>query len=138
MEIGFWLFMLLMALLIPAIMVAFGVVCKKNPPQNINSWYGYRTRRSMASPEAWDFAHRACGRIWRRCGVVMLPVSALLLLPVFGRDVAVVGLWACVLVTVQCVVLIATIFPVERALKRNFDLSGHRIARDDLENKKNL
>ena len=127
MEIGFWLFMLLMALLIPAIMVAFGVVCQKNPPQNINSWYGYRTRRSMASPEAWAFAHRACGRIWRRCGIVMLPISVLLMLPVLGRDVSVVGIWACVLVTVQCVLLIATIFPVERALKENFDQFGHRI-----------
>ena len=28
--------------------------------------------------------------------------------------------------------------PVERELKRNFDLSGHKIARDDLKNKKNL
>ena len=138
MEISLWLFMLLMVLLIPVIMAAFGVVCQKNPPQSINSWYGYRTRRSMASQEAWDFAHCVCGRIWRRCGAVMLPVSVLLLLPVFGRDAAVVCIWACALVTVQCVVLIATIFPVERALKRNFDLSGHRIARDDLENKKNL
>ena len=127
-----------MLLLIPAVMIVIGAVFLKRPPKRVNGFYGYRTARSMSSQEAWDFAHRACGRIWRRCGVVMLPVSVLLLLPVFGRDVAVVGLWACVLVTVQCVVLIATIFPVERELKRNFDLSGHKIARDDLKNKKNL
>ena len=127
MKIGFWLFMLVMALLVPAVMIAFGVVCKKNPPKKINSWYGYRTSRSMASQEAWDFAHQVCGRIWRRWGIVMLPVSVLLLLPVLGRDVSAVGIWACVLVTVQCVVLFATIFPVERALKENFDQYGHRI-----------
>ena len=127
MEIGFWFFMLISLLLIPAVMVGFGMVCKKNPPKNINSWYGYRTSRSMASQEAWDFAHQVCGRIWRRWGIAMLPVSVLLLLPVFGWTVAVVGIWACILVTAQCVVLIATIFPVERALKENFDQFGHRI-----------
>lgn len=119
--------MLVSLLLIPAVMVGFGMVCKKNPPKNINSWYGYRTSRSMASQEAWDFAHQVCGRIWRRWGIAMLPVSVLLLLPVFGRTVAVVGIWTCILVTAQCVVLIATIFPVERALKENFDQFGHRI-----------
>ena len=127
MEIGFWFFMLVSLLLILAVMIGFGMVCKKNPPKNINSWYGYRTSRSMASQEAWDFAHQVCGRIWRRWGIAMLPVSVLLLLPVFGRTVAVVGIWACILVTAQCVVLIATIFPVERALKENFDQFGHRI-----------
>ena len=127
MEIGFWFFMLASLLLIPAVMVGFGMVCKKNPPKSINGWYGYRTKRSMASQEAWDFAHQVCGRIWRRWGIAMLPVSVLLLLPVFGRDVAVVGIWGCVEVTAQCVVLIATIFPVERALKENFDQFGHRI-----------
>ena len=122
-----WIAMALVLLLVPVMMVGIGVLFQKKPPKKINSVYGYRTKRSMASQAAWDFAHQVCGRVWRRCGVVMLPVSVLLLLPVFGRDVAVVGIWACVLVTVQCVMLLATIFPVERALRRNFDQFGHRI-----------
>ena len=31
------------------------LVVKKFPPKKINSLYGYRTKRSMARQEAWDF-----------------------------------------------------------------------------------
>lgn len=32
------------------------LLTQKFPPKKINSLYGYRSRRSMASKEAWDFA----------------------------------------------------------------------------------
>jgi uncharacterized membrane protein len=32
------------------------LLAKKFPPKKINSLYGYRTKRSMSSQEAWDFA----------------------------------------------------------------------------------
>ena len=127
MEIGFWFFMLASLLLIPAVMVGFGMVCKKNPPKSINGWYGYRTKRSMASQEAWDFAHQVCGQLWRKAGLWMLPLSILAMVPALWLSVGGIGLWGTGVVALQTVVMIATIFPVERALKRNFDRFGHRI-----------
>ena len=121
---GFWLFMLVIALLLPGIMVLFGQVFLRRPPQQINGVYGYRTRRSMASQAAWDFAHRTCGRLWFAWGLVLLPVSAALMLPVLGRAEDVVGLWGTVLVVLQLVLLFLTLGLTERALKRHFDEAG--------------
>lgn len=121
---GFWIFMLVIALLLPGVMVLFGQVFLRRPPQQINGVYGYRTRRSMASQAAWDFAHRTCGRLWFAWGLVLLPVSAALMLPVLGRAEAVVGLWGTVLVVLQLVLLFLTLGLTEGALKRHFDEAG--------------
>ena len=90
---GFWVFCLAMDLLIPAMMLLLGRRFLTKPPRTINGTYGYRTRRSMKSQAAWDFAHRTCGRLWSRLGLVMLPLSALVMLPVLGADTGTVGLW---------------------------------------------
>ena len=63
---GMWVFMLCMALLLPLSMMAFGKLFLVRPPKEINCVFGYRTRRSMSSPEAWAFAHGFCGRLWLR------------------------------------------------------------------------
>ena len=68
METGFWIFMLVMDFLLPLIMVVFGKLFQ-HCPEEINSVFGYRTRRSMASQEAWNFAHHACGKLWFRWGL---------------------------------------------------------------------
>lgn len=121
---GFWIFMLVIALLLPGVMVLFGQVFLRRPPQQINGVYGYRTRRSMASQAAWDFAHRTCGRLWFAWGLVLLPVSAALMLPVLGRAEDVVGLWGTVLVVLQLALLFLTLGLTEGALKRHFDEAG--------------
>lgn len=121
---GFWIFMLVIALLLPGVMVLFGQVFLRRPPQQINGVYGYRTRRSMASQAAWDFAHRTCGRLWFAWGLALLPVSAALMLPVLGRAEDVVGLWGTVLVVLQLVFLFLTLGLTEGALKRHFDEAG--------------
>ena len=96
-------------------------------PKSINSLYGYRTARSMKNQQTWDFAHQVCGKLWFRGGAVMLPLSLLAMLPALGRDVEAVGIWCIPVVGVQLVVMIGTIFPVEKALKRKFDKYGRRI-----------
>ena len=123
---GFWVFCLAMDLLIPAVMLLLGRRFLTKPPRTINGTYGYRTRRSMKSQAAWDFAHRTCGRLWSRLGLVMLPLSALVMLPVLGADTGTVGLWCGTVVLVQTAVLLGSIFPVERALKKEFDQFGRK------------
>ena len=123
---GFWLYCTAMTLLVPIIMLYFGRRFQKRPPKNINSLYGYRTARSMRNQETWDFAHQACGKIWFRAGAIMLPLSLLAMLPALDRDVEAVGIWCIPVVGGQLAVLVGSIFPVERALKRNFDQFGGR------------
>ena len=123
---GFWLFCAVMCLMIPGVVLFFGRRFLKHPPKNINSLYGYRTTRSMKNQQTWDFAHETCGRLWVRLGMILLVLSLIALALVFGQDVETVGIVSGVLTAIQTVVLVGSIFPVERALKRNFDDFGRK------------
>ena len=130
---GAWIAMTACALLVPAVMVLFGRVFLRRPPKTINSVYGYRTKRSMAGPEAWKFAHETCGRLWLRWGGWMAVFSVLGMLPLLGREAEAVAWWGLGLILLQCVALFLSMVPVERAIRQNFDRSGHRIVREDLD-----
>lgn len=123
---AFWIFCTAMTLLVPLVMLIFGRVFLIRPPRDINGVYGYRTRRSMRNQETWAFAHRICGRLWFRLGLAMLPLSLCAMLSVLGRGEDAVGICCGVIEVAQLAVLIGSIFPVERALKRNFDDSGRK------------
>ena len=124
--IAFWLFMLCADLIIPAAMIGIGRMFLKKPPKTINAAFGYRTTMSMKNRDTWAFAHRYCGRLWYRCGLIMLVPSAVPLLFVLGRDIGAVANTGLIVAGVQLVVMLGTIFPVERALKKTFDDSGRR------------
>jgi uncharacterized membrane protein len=123
---GFWIFMFCCNLLLPVIMLAFGFIFTKKPPKQINDFYGYRTAMSRKNMETWTFAHTYCGRLWKRLGLVLLPVSMLVSILSFPLKMDAVGLVGLALTGVQLVVLLVSIIPVERALKINFDEYGRR------------
>jgi uncharacterized membrane protein len=112
--------------MIPIIMLFFGVKFRKHGPQNINGIYGYRTSMSMKNKETWEFAHQYCARLWMKLGFIMLIMSIIgsVLAVMFVGDVQ--GIIEVILVTIQTTVLIISIFPVEKALKKNFDKNGNR------------
>ena len=124
--LAFRIFMLCMVLLIPLTMIGLGRHFLRKPPQEINALFGYRTAMSMINRETWDFAHRVCGRLWLRLGLLLLPVSLIPLLIVFGRDIDTIGKVGCYTVFLQIIPLVGSIFPVERALKKEFDQYGRR------------
>lgn len=113
-------------LLIPIVMVIFGSVFVKHPPGSINMAYGYRTKRSMKNQETWDFAHEYCGRIWKNAGIISLIITLLISFAVFFMDDDGAGYISLILVHLQLVILIGSIYPVEKALKKNFDDNGNR------------
>lgn len=116
---GFWFFMFAMALLIPLSLLAFGWLFLMRAPK-MGSPFGYRSARSVKSPAAWAFAHRYCGRLWFYSGLLLLPVSALLMLCLLGRDVDTTGTAGGILCLIQLLPLAGAIFPTERALKNHF------------------
>jgi len=121
----FWLFMVIMVLLVPLTMLYFGRRFLETPPEKINSWFGYRTAMSMKNKDTWAFSHQYCGKLWKTWGLVLLLVSIAAMLPFLGKDVGTVGGAGTIVVLAQCVVLVASIFPVERALKQRFDRNGN-------------
>lgn len=122
----FWLFMLAMALLCPATMIVFGKRFISAPPKEINSVYGYRTRRSMKNGDTWRFAHTCFGTLWLRLGVITLPLSFAAMLFSVGRSARFVGLYGLGIVLVQMLPMLLPVVFVEERLKRTFDEDGKR------------
>jgi uncharacterized membrane protein len=122
---AFWIFMFVVALLIPAAMIVMGTIFAKRPPKNINPTFGYRSTRSMKNKTTWDFAHRYFGKSWKTTGIVLL-FSAPLMLFVLGKSVQTVSYFGGIIVIAQCVVMFVPIHFSERALKREFTDSGKR------------
>ena len=113
-------------LIIPIIMLFFGIKFKNNSPKNINGIYGYRTSMSMKNKETWEFAHQYCGQLWIKMGFIILIISILISLIAFKCDDKVQGIIDLIIVTIQTIALIVSIFPVEKELKKNFDKNGDR------------
>ena len=122
----FWWFMLVCDLLVPVIMILCGRMMWKHAPGKINGVLGYRTSRSMKNMDTWKFAHDYCGKLWWRIGWIMLAVSFIIHIPIYGKSDDVIGWTGWILTMVQCVVLVVSIVPTERALKRTFDKEGIR------------
>lgn len=122
----FWWFMLICDLLIPVVMLIVGRMMWKHCPKSINSVMGYRTTRSMKNMDTWKFAHDYCGRLWWKLGLIMIVPSVLIHIPFYQSNEKTIGIIGAVLETIQCIVLIASIFPTESALKKTFNDDGTR------------
>ena len=123
---GFYIYMLLTSLLIPVIMLVFGWIFHRQAPKKINVWYGYRSARSMKNEDTWVFAHQHIGRTWMLVGVVLLVVSVIPMIAVYGKDDDTVSVVSLVLLFVQMLPMIMSLIPTERALKKTFDENGIR------------
>lgn len=128
---GFWLFMTAMLLLIPLIMIGFAWYSRKGGPKNINCVFGYRTAMSMKNEDTWAFAHREIGRLWMKWGWILLPLSLIPMLIVWGKGEDAVGTVGTVVLFAQMFPLVGCIFPVEKALKREFNPDGTRKGKAD-------
>lgn len=122
----FWWFMLVCILLTPVSMIFCGRLMWKHAPEEVNPVIGYRTKRSMKNRDTWRFANAYAGKSWWIAGWVTLIPAVLALLPFVRSSTDTVGMAALGIIGMQIVVLIALIFPTERALKNTFDESGRR------------
>lgn len=113
-------------LVFPLIMIVFGWIFKEKSPKEINSFYGYRTSMSMKNKDTWEFAHHYVGRLWWFLGWILVLLTVITMLCTAGMDSDTVGKISLVVVVVQMIFLIGSIFPTERALKRTFDRDGNR------------
>lgn len=122
----FWWLMLICNLIIPIIMLVAGRMMWKHCPKHINSMIGYRTVRSMKNMDTWKFAHEYCGQLWWRIGFIMIVPSVVIHIPLYHSDDNTIGIVALILEAIQVIVLIASIFPTEAALKKRFNDDGTR------------
>ena len=121
-----WYIMSIVSLFVPLIMLLVGIIFLKKSPNKINPIYGYRSRRSMKSLEAWKFAHYLCAKIWLYTGIILLLLTILTMLLVINKSEDTMGVVAQIVIYVQLAVMIISIIPVEIALKKNFDENGNK------------
>ena len=121
-----WWFWLICDLFIPFVMIVVGRMTWKHCPKNINSLIGYRTTRSMKNMDTWKFAHEYCGKLWWKLGWLIMILTALMYIPLYQGNDNMVGIAGVVLITIQCTVLIISIYPTEKALKEHFNDDGTR------------
>lgn len=97
-------------------------------PKHPNDIYGYRTTRAMKNDETWAFAQELWGRVSWRFGICMFVFSsaftALLWVLTYRQFMSCL----CGLVVIESLLSLATIIPVERALKKSFDEYGRKTA----------
>ena len=79
----------------------------------------------MKNQQTWDFANLYFARLWIKVGLVLMPSSVLLMLPVLGKTTDTIGWWGGALSMIQVAVLILSIIPVEQALRKKFDKDGN-------------
>lgn len=124
---GYKIFLFIMLLLVPAVMVGFGAYFMKRAPKKINYVFGYRTARSMKNEDTWKFAHNFIGKIWLVCGTVLLVVgTASFFTFTANKNENAASIASLVILGVQLLVLMCSIIPTERALKKTFDENGNR------------
>lgn len=113
--------MLICVLLLPASMIIMGIVyCKGGYPKEINDSFGYRTKLSRRSQEAWDFAQKLFGKLSLIMGAVTLLPSVVPMLFVIGGDADVCGWTGGYVVLVQMIIMILIIPFTENAIKKKF------------------
>lgn len=121
-----WIFMLIMCLMVPLMMIGFGRLFMKSAPGKINPTFGYRTKRSMKNDDTWRFAHDTCGKLWYKIGLILLPASMIPFPFCIGKGQTAASAVGTVVIILQTVLLLLSIFPVEAALKKEFDENGQR------------
>lgn len=114
-------------LLIPAILLIGGWLLYYRTPKTINLIYGYRTGLSMKNQDTWNFANKMCGRVWLCWGGPLFALSLLVqLFFIYASEDAFV-IMTLVLEGIQLVVIFASIYVVQKAMKQTFDKDGNRM-----------
>ena len=125
---GFWIWMFIVAILCPTIMIAAGLYFRKFAPKKINAFFGYRTTMSMKNRDTWEFAHKYIGNLWSVLGFTLIVPSAVPMFFLIDKSEELISVFSLVICFVGMAAIIASIIPTEKALKKNFDKDGNRIA----------
>lgn len=93
------------------------LITLKYPPKKVNSLYGYRTKRSMVSQEAWDFAQPYSGKLMIRY-MIIYTLTASLAAPMKDLNIL-VGVFLSILTMILFMAI--PIIKTEKELKARFE-----------------
>lgn len=105
-------------------MVIFGVLFLYRPPKEINDLYGYRTQMSSKNKDTWSFAHHYAGKVWFISGLLLLPVSAIVIAVFWNTPSVSAVFW--LVFSLQMLAFLLVIPLTEHKLHQVFDRHGRR------------
>ncbi|MBQ8784316.1 MAG: SdpI family protein [Clostridia bacterium] len=124
---GFWAFTLITVLILPVLILIYGLHYSKNgAPQNIEGHSGFRSRRATKSWDAWVFTHKLASKIWKIAGIIMIPVTVVLMLFAVKFSVEMLTYYGSIIFAIQGFAFVGTIIYVETKIKKNFNDYGVR------------
>ena len=83
----------------------------------------------MKNEQTWQFAHHYFGKLFYRLGWIVLAGTVICMLPTIEKDITFISIVSMSIIGIQLIPLIACIVITERALRKNFDSEGHRLAK---------
>lgn len=107
---------LIVDFLAPAAMLLVGIWWRVSPPAFGKGGLAYSTELTRKNPDAWAAAHRHCGKLWVRIGLITGVVSGALIMFFPDRHSA-FWMW---LIVGQMVLFCVSVFMVDLLLKNQF------------------
>lgn len=124
---GFWAFTLITTLIVPILVLIFGLHYSKNgAPKNIEGHDGFRSRRATKSWDAWVFTHKLASKIWKTAGIIMIPVTVVMMIFAVKFSAEMLTFYGSLLFAIQGFVFVGTVIYVENQIKKNFNDYGVR------------
>lgn len=80
----------------------------------------------MKNQDTWVFAHHYFGNIWFKMGIILLPVSMIVMFLTIGKSKDTISTVGQVLCVIEILSVIVSIIPTEIALRKTFDKAGNR------------
>ena len=122
---GFWIFMFIITLLIPATLLLTWYFCPKF--KTIHNASGYRTKQSMINQDTWDFAQKHCAKISLYMFFPSLILAIAIMPRVINMSVDRIGWIGFGITIIQMISFVVIIISTEKSLKNTFDESGNRV-----------
>ena len=121
------LWQIILILMLPLMMLVFGLFARMGLPKKVNWFAGYRTSLACKNQDTWAFAHRYWGRLMIVLSffLIALAIGGIILIT---RDTLTLepALFAGVTGIATVVAVILSIIPTEIALRKEFDKNGER------------
>lgn len=114
----------IMNMLLPMVMIIFGLIFLKKAPKTINNYYGYRTIKSKRNIDTWNFAHHYFGNIWFKLGVLSMLVSFIVMILLYNKADNIVAFYSVILTFIHLVFMVTPIYFTEKKLGQTFDKEG--------------
>lgn len=109
---------LIVIIIIPLAVTFVGFILKQCADSDADNTVGYRTRRSMASKEAWQLANKMCSQLWITGGIITAVFSVVLPFTAFLLWNDTVGLYvSTAILIIQIITLILSVVAVEKKLQ---------------------